>query len=170
MAIFVWWLTAQVTAIAVHEGGHVLCSRIASIRVILISIGVGPLLLHGQIGKTRWELRLLPFAGFVVPRSIAGASRPMLFLFLLGGVLGNALLVGFVAGLDGIGILRRLPQSVNDGLGVIVFAQVFAILINLFPFRVGVRGARLSSDGLQILRLLRSSRRRDKQLRVEQER
>jgi hypothetical protein len=159
MTPVLWWFAALTIAVAVHETGHLLCARIASIPVVVLSVGVGPRLLGGQTDRFRWELRALPLGGFVVPEPVAGVSVPRLMLFVLGGVFGNAALIGVVAVLDFVGVLRSLPFA-NEVLGPLVFAQFVAIVTNLIPFRARLSGTRVQmpSDGLQLVRLIRDAR------------
>jgi len=153
-----WWLVGLIVAVAVHEAGHLLAAIVASIPIRLLSVGVGPLLLRGRIGRAQLELRLLPLSGFVSPHYVTGLRKGPLLLFLLGGILGNLALICLLALLDAVGAIQKLPQLVHDGLGPLVFAQLFLIVVNLIPFRVKVHGSRMASDGLQVLRLFRSSR------------
>jgi hypothetical protein len=158
MIFALWWLVGLTVAVAVHEAGHLLAAIVGSIPIRQLSVGVGPVLLRGRVGGAQLELRLLPFSGFVSPRYVTGLRKGPLLLFLLGGVLANVALICLLAFLDAVGAIRKLPQLVRDGLGPLVFAQLFLIVVNLIPFRVMIHGTRMASDGLQVLRLLRSSR------------
>jgi Peptidase family M50 len=158
MILVLWWFVGLIVAVAVHEAGHLLCAIVASIPIRLLSVGVGPLLLHGRVGSTRLELRLMPLSGFVSLRLVTGLRKGPQLLFLLGGILGNVALICLIAFLDVVGAVQKLPQLIRDGLGPLVFAQLFLIVVNLIPFRVKINGTRIASDGLQVLRLLRSSR------------
>ncbi len=51
--------------IFIHELGHYLFARWADVKVISFAIGFGPVLLRWRIGDENWELRALPFGGFV---------------------------------------------------------------------------------------------------------
>lgn len=155
-----WSFAGLVIAIAIHEAGHALAAAAVSIPIRLLSVGVGPLLLRGHIGNMRWELRLLPFVGFVLSKSIAGIRKHHQALFILGGVMGNLAFVCLVALLDIVGAVSKLPKFAHDGLGSLVVAQLYAIVVNLIPFRMSSGGAQLTSDGLQLLRLLQSPARR----------
>jgi Peptidase family M50 len=157
MTFALWWFIGLVVGAAVHEAGHLLCAIAASVPIRLLSVGVGPVLLRGHVGSTRLELRLLPLSGFVSPRLVTDVRKGRLSLFLLGGVLGNAAMICLVAVLDAVGAIQKFPPLVRDGLGPLVFAQVFLIVLNLIPFRAKVNGMRMATDGLQLLRLLRGS-------------
>jgi hypothetical protein len=60
-----------------------------------------------------------------------------------------------VAGLDAA---IAAPEETGEFLGPVVFAQLYLIVVSLVPVRGTVDGARLPSDGLQLLQLLRRSR------------
>ncbi len=51
--------------IFIHELGHYLFARWADVKVISFAIGFGPVLARWRIGEENWELRALPFGGFV---------------------------------------------------------------------------------------------------------
>ena len=60
--------------LTVHEAGHLAFAALGSISVQLVSIGIGPPLLRARFGKTEFELRAFPFAGFVAPATTTCAS------------------------------------------------------------------------------------------------
>ncbi|TYO62918.1 hypothetical protein FXV83_30250 [Bradyrhizobium hipponense] len=134
--------------IACHEFGHLLCALLLSVPVQLVSIGIGPVLGRGQIGKIRFELRAVPCAGFVrcCPQPIV---RRSMLLFLLGGVLGNAALIGLVSALAP----AVVPDPGHDYLRPIVLVQYYFIIVNLAPFWTTAGGVRTGTDGLQLLLL-----------------
>jgi membrane-associated protease RseP (regulator of RpoE activity) len=43
-----------------HEAGHFAFSAIGPISIKLVSVGAGPVVLRGRLGKTDLELRALP--------------------------------------------------------------------------------------------------------------
>jgi hypothetical protein len=151
MRLIIWWLVATLIAIAAHELGHLLWARIA-----FLSIGAGPRLFGGKFGELQWEFRALPFSGFVVPRRVV-VSTPRMILFYLGGILGNAAVIGVVAVLDQFGLLQKWPAFTKEGASPFVFVQVISIVVNLTPFRFRLAGSRLlmRSDGLRIFDLVR---------------
>ena len=51
--------------VTVHEGGHFLAARLFKVGVTNFAIGMGPVLVSKKIGKTSYEIRLLPLGGFV---------------------------------------------------------------------------------------------------------
>lgn len=134
--------------IACHEFGHMLCAMLLSAPVELVSIGIGPVLWHCRIGETRFELRAVPCAGFVRcdPPIVNRLSR---LLFLLGGVLGNVVLIGLVSAFR----LAVVPAPGHDYVSPIAFVQYYLIIVNLAPFWTTAGGIRTGSDGLQLLML-----------------
>ncbi|MGY4504819.1 membrane-associated protease RseP (regulator of RpoE activity) [Bradyrhizobium sp. GM24.11] len=135
--------------IACHEFGHMLCAVLLSAPVQLVSIGIGPVLWRCRIGETRFELRAVPCAGFVqcYPQPIV--NRLSRLLFLLGGVLGNIVLIGLVSAIrSAVG-----PDPGHDYVSPIAFVQYYLIIVNLVPFWTTAGGVRTGSDGLQLLLL-----------------
>ena len=53
--------------IIVHEFGHYLACRMTGIRVNEFSFGFGKILWHKKMGDTDYQLRAIPFGGFVEP-------------------------------------------------------------------------------------------------------
>jgi regulator of sigma E protease len=51
--------------IFVHELGHFLAARIASVGVLKFSLGFGPKIIGKKIGETEYVLSLIPLGGFV---------------------------------------------------------------------------------------------------------
>lgn len=135
--------------IACHEFGHMLCAVLLSAPVQLVSIGIGPVLWHCRIGETRFELRAVPCAGFVqcYPQPIV--NRLSRLLFLLGGVLGNVVLIGLVSAFRS----AVVPDPGHDYVSPIAFVQYYYIIVNLVPFWTTAGGIRTGSDGLQLLLL-----------------
>ena len=58
----------------IHELGHFLAARIVKAKVLDFSIGFGPKLLSKKVGETTYNLRALPFGGFV---KILGDGDPV---------------------------------------------------------------------------------------------
>lgn len=139
--------------LAFHEAGHMLCARLGSLPVRLVSIGIGPVLLHSRIGEMTLEFRLVPAAGFVAIYPVAKVRSRWMLLFLVGGFIGNVAVIVLLAWLDKF---TALPKAIRDYIGPVVFVQLFMIGINLFPFRTKVEG--YDSDGLQLWRLFRRLR------------
>ena len=49
--------------VLVHEFGHFLFAKLNGITVVEFSIGMGPRLLSGVFGETRYSIKILPFGG-----------------------------------------------------------------------------------------------------------
>jgi membrane-associated protease RseP (regulator of RpoE activity) len=114
-------------AIAVHEAGPLFCAIATSIAVRRVTVGVGPLLLRGRIGETRFELRVLPANGFASIFPLGVVRKFRLALFILGGVLANALVLAIMTVL---GLAGAFPASVSewgDFLGPLVLMQAYVM-------------------------------------------
>ena len=87
--------------IIIHEGGHFLVAKLCKVRVNEFSIGFGPKLWSKQGKETKYELRLIPFGGFVNMEgeeehsekegSFSKASIPKRFAIVVAGALVNIL-------------------------------------------------------------------------------
>ena len=53
--------------VIVHEFGHYLACRLTGIRVNEFSFGFGKILWHKKVGDTDYQIRAIPFGGFVEP-------------------------------------------------------------------------------------------------------
>ncbi len=53
--------------VIIHEFGHFLACRLTGIRVLEFSFGFGKILWHKKKGDTDYQLRAIPFGGFVEP-------------------------------------------------------------------------------------------------------
>ena len=133
-------------------------------RVVAIIIGTGRIMASRQWRNTRIELRTFLLTGGMTfaYHQLRNPGKWRHALLLLGGVLGNLVVVGLVAVL--LALLLAVQRSVNPvivtaGYAVIT-GQVLAILVNLFPvsFRIG------SSDGKQLVKLVVSKDFREQQL------
>lgn len=91
--------------IIAHELGHYFAARASGVRVNEFWIGMGPAILHRQIGETEFKLCLLPFGGACVmegedeetsdPHCFTKASPWRRMLILVAGALMN-FIVGFL--------------------------------------------------------------------------
>ncbi len=153
-----YWIPAMLASSAVglvagivcHELGHMLCAVLLSVPVKMVSIGIGPMLWRGRIGETRFELRAVPCGELMQCDPQPIVRRFSMLLVTLGGVLGNAALIGLVNAIDpAVG-----PTLGHDYLRPVVFAQYYLIVVNLAPFWTRTGDVRTGSDGLQLLLLL----------------
>ena len=53
--------------VIVHEFGHYIACRLTGIRVNEFSFGFGKILWHKKVGDTDYQIRAIPFGGFVEP-------------------------------------------------------------------------------------------------------
>ena len=85
--------------IIIHEGGHFITAKLCKVKVNEFSIGFGPKLFTKQGKETKYELRLIPFGGFVNMEgeeehsdkegSFSKASIPKRFIIICAGALVN---------------------------------------------------------------------------------
>ena len=53
--------------VIIHEFGHYIACRLTGIRVEQFAFGFGKILWHKKVGDTDYQIRLIPFGGFVEP-------------------------------------------------------------------------------------------------------
>ena len=108
-AVLVLMLVANLL-IFVHELGHLLAAKWAGMPVTSFSIGFGPRLLSKQVGRTRYQLALIPLGGFVRIEGMRGTEEerrawPTGFAFqplharmvvIAAGVSANVILAGLI--------------------------------------------------------------------------
>lgn len=61
--------------IFVHELGHLLAAKWAGMPVTCFSVGFGPRLLSKQVGRTRYQLALIPLGGYVRIEGMRGTEE-----------------------------------------------------------------------------------------------
>lgn len=108
-AVLVLLLVANLL-IFVHELGHLLAAKWAGMPVTSFSVGFGPRLLSRQIGRTRYQLALIPLGGYVRIEGMRGTEEerrawPTGFAFqplharmvvIAAGVTANVILAGLI--------------------------------------------------------------------------
>lgn len=108
-AVLVFLLVANLL-IFVHELGHLLAAKWAGMPVTSFSVGFGPRLLSRQVGRTRYQLALIPLGGFVRIEGMRGTEEerrawPAGFAFqplharmvvIAAGVTANVILAGLI--------------------------------------------------------------------------
>ena len=98
--------------VIIHEFGHYLACRLTGIRVNEFSFGFGKILWHKRAGDTDYQLRAIPFGGFVEPagpmfhpenapeppKSYEFAAKPWYskFFMVVNGALFNYLLAAVI--------------------------------------------------------------------------
>ncbi len=80
--------------ILVHEGGHLLAARLASLQVKTFSIGFGPRLIGFTRNGVDYRLSLIPLGGYIEPAvstedELYAVSLGRRVAFTLGGVVAN---------------------------------------------------------------------------------
>ena len=141
--IFLLWFASLMAGIVVHEAGHALAGMSVGLQPRLITLGSGRILARVRLGRAWLVLRGVFFSGSVECLPAASNRRWAVAVMLIGGLLGNVLLVLLLAAAS------ALWPSASSILGNVALAQVFLIVIALFPFRYGG----LRSDGLWLLHL-----------------
>jgi len=108
-AVLVLMLVANLL-IFVHELGHLLAAKWAGMPVTSFSVGFGPRLLSKRIGRTRYQLALIPLGGYVRIEGMLGTEKerrawPTGFAFqplharmivIAAGVTANVILAGLI--------------------------------------------------------------------------
>ena len=61
--------------VIIHEFGHYIACRLTGIRVKEFSFGFGKILWHKKVGHTDYQLRAIPFGGFVEPAGAMFLSK-----------------------------------------------------------------------------------------------
>ena len=151
----IWFLAAVPVSLALgtifHEGGHYFFAWVVGIPVRRVLIGSGPIVLSHQFDDTSVELKLFPFGGGVLFYPDLLVRKYRWALILVGGVLGNILVLGLPEIVSAI----IPPGDISDlAFGGFVATQVFIIFANLLPLRLSIEGVRVPSDGLALLSLL----------------
>ena len=137
-----------VIAAIVHEAGHAVCCALAGLPIRLVSIGGGPVLARFHISNTQVVLRQAPIFGAVHLYPPLVVERGKLLFCTLGGFFGNLAAVVLIVTL---GSEDLVPESLHIGAVFVAVMQLIVGVGNLIPIRAGEQ----TSDGLDILRLLR---------------
>ncbi len=109
--------------VIIHEFGHFLACRLTGIRVEEFSFGFGKILWHKKKGHTDYQVRAIPFGGFVepagpmfapagqTPKPYEFAAKPWYakFFMVVNGALFNYLLAAVI--FSGLIILQGYPQT-----------------------------------------------------------
>ena len=111
--------------VIVHEFGHYLACRLTGIRVNEFSFGFGKILWHKKVGDTDYQLRAIPFGGFVEPagpmfhpenakeppKSYEFAAKKWYakFFMVINGALFNYLLAAVI--FAGLAYFKGVPET-----------------------------------------------------------
>lgn len=153
------WLFFFLTVL-LHELGHAAGFRIGGGKGDWrVTVGSGPVILNAA----RIKICLFPIGGYFLPadKNEPETKRGRL-LMLAGGPAVSLLLAVLFFVLSAL--LRRAggadsetAQAVNSALAFLFYANLFQFLYTALPIRYRVVCRGLPSDGLQILRLLKSA-------------
>ena len=142
-------------SIVVHEFAHAIVGRLAGLTVLKIWIGRGKTLFRANLFGFDTEFKMIPVGGFTfLTHGLTEKLRFRYFLAILAGPASNAIILWiacrFVAWRD-----INIETSVQFG-AIIVLAQGFSLVENLFPFRVQTALGSVCTDGLSLFQLLSS--------------
>jgi dienelactone hydrolase len=157
----------------VHKAGRLLGAWVGSIPIRRIVIGRGPVLMRGRLGDMRVEVRLVPTGMVVIcAESASTPKRSAVVLYLLGGVLGNILVIGVIIWLHRAGVVPSiLHNDIGTPLlapqaGILIFAQLMMIGVSVAepfvyarsrqikPYREGTTRPPLSTRSWAFVRVL----------------
>ena len=132
--------------VVAHEAGHALAGWCVGLPPRLVTLGRGPVLLRARLGGWAWlVVRGIPFTGSVRCLPPTSGQRGAMAAVLLGGVLGNLILILLLA------TASALWPPASPILGAAAAMQGLLIAITLFPFKY----RKQRSDGLRLLDLRR---------------
>ena len=141
--------------IIIHEGGHFLVAKLCKVRVNEFAIGFGPKIWSKQGKETRYELRLIPFGGFVnmegeeersdAEGSFSKASKKKRFAIIVAGALVN-IIFGLIAYIVIIAVkyysaieqdvFSAIAYGINSVWGLIY--AMFDSIVQLFTGKVSL--------------------------------
>lgn len=141
--------------VIIHEGGHFIVAKLCKVRVNEFAIGFGPKIWSKQCKETKYQLRLIPFGGFVsmegeeehsdVEGSFSKASIPKRFAIICAGAVVN-IIFGVLAYMILIMIVHftsveaNIASSVSYALnstGVLIYSM-FDSIVQLFSGKVSI--------------------------------
>lgn len=120
--------------VIIHEFGHFLACRLTGIRVHEFAFGFGKILWHKKVGDTDYQLRAIPFGGFVnpagemfhpqdakeAPKNYEFASKKWYakFFMVVNGALFNYVLAAVI--FTGLIYLKGMPETDGTKLPPVV--------------------------------------------------
>jgi len=150
------WLVFQIgltgcfytVAAVLHELGHVLAALTTKTKVLEVIIGLGKVLNSLDFWGIEWKFCAIPICGLtMISLSKRQFYKIKSFLTSLGGPLANYFLI-FVATI----LLFRISSPwLLAFIRAFIAANVFALLLSLFPKKSHFGGTITSSDGLTLL-------------------
>lgn len=132
-----------------HELGHAMMARLLGWHVGEISIGFGPRLWAGHVGRTRLSVRLVPIEGYVLPApaNTQGARLKSALIYAAGPGSELLLLGAMIAFLGWDTVFNDASTPGPIALKTLAIVIIWGAGLNLIPFSIG-GGV---SDGLGIL-------------------
>lgn len=127
-----WVFLGYGIGVVVHEAGHALAGVASGLEIHMVSLGEGYELLRFRYRETWIRVRVILWCGEVVSYPSPTHHKYKEILFILGGVLGNAMLLAFIVALHE---LQLLPRDLQRGAGLIGMVQLYLIALSLFPRR-----------------------------------
>lgn len=150
--IVAFWISLWVGLIA-HELGHFATARALGFSIKEVVFGNGWIVHRARWDGIRVEFRLFPTSGFVRIIPMLYGRKLANLIFVSAGVIANVLLIVFAAWAYDTLLDDRIPR----GAATAFFFGLSLRLLNVIPGPVKIRGERAATDGLQFLRILRSS-------------
>lgn len=141
--------------IIIHEGGHFIVAKLSKVIVNEFSIGFGPKIWTKQCKETKYELRLIPFGGFVSMEgeeghsdkegSFSKASIPKRLAIICAGALVN-IIFGIFAYIILITIIHLTKYDVNISESIVyalqstkeMIFQMIEGIIQLFSGKISI--------------------------------
>lgn len=139
--------------LVIHELGHAAAAKLLGWKVEAISIGLGRQIATFSLRSCRVDLRLIPLAGFVVPRPRnLICPRLKYFLIFAAGPGIELLLVGLlVLGFGSAELLSRTESVALIAVQSFCVAALWGALFNLVPFPHRSEEGTSWSDGLGMI-------------------
>ncbi len=140
--------------LVVHEFGHAVAGWLVGIRIKRVTIGQGPAVLRGRLGGAEIAVNtFVVLGGSVESYPIDPYSRWRDLVFTAGGVLANMALVLALLAAEWCEVL---PDWAASGVGPVMFAQGYFILLSMIPMAdPTVPGAQGFTDADIVLHILR---------------
>ncbi|MDF1812767.1 MAG: site-2 protease family protein [Verrucomicrobiales bacterium] len=137
-----------------HEMCHALAARWMGYRVFRILIGYGKSLYSGKLFGFRFDLNSVPCGGMVIACPVDGGNfRLKSFLFAASGPFANLLLCVLVIPFIGAENYWNWGEFTTGPVPAKAFllANLFVLLVNLWPMKVPTPFGDMDSDGRRIL-------------------
>jgi hypothetical protein len=136
-----------ITAVS-HELGHTLAGLMTKAKIFGVTIGLGRTLYNRNFGGIEWKFCAIPICGFV---SIGYNNRKFYrmrsFLMTLSGPMTNCLLI-----LAAVILLFHISSPrLSAVIKPFIIANIFSLLLGLWPRKVNFTGRSTPSDGLTLL-------------------